>query len=76
MATEVVLIRHGATEWSTSGRHTGRTDISLTDDGRAQAVAVRDRVASWKFALVLVSPLVRARETCRLVGLEDRKSVV
>ena len=71
MASEVVLIRHGATEWSTSGRHTGRTDIALTDDGRTQALAVRDRVAAWKFALVLVSPLVRARETCRLVGLDD-----
>jgi len=71
MASEVVLIRHGATAWSTSGRHTGRTDIPLTDDGRAQAVAVRDRVAAWKFALVLVSPLERARETCRLIGLDD-----
>jgi probable phosphoglycerate mutase len=70
MASEVVLIRHGATEWSTTGRHTGRTDVPLTDEGRGQAAAMRDRVAASTFALVLVSPLQRARETCRLVGLD------
>ena len=75
MASEVVLIRHGATEWSTTGRHTGRTDISLTDEGRGQALAIRDRIAAWTFALVLVSPLQRARETCSLVGLDDAAEV-
>jgi probable phosphoglycerate mutase len=71
MASEVVLIRHGATEWTASGQHTGRTDIPLTDEGRAQAVAVRDRIAARTYSLVLVSPLQRARETCRIVGLDD-----
>jgi probable phosphoglycerate mutase len=69
MAREVVLIRHGATGWSQTGRHTGRTDIPLTDDGRASARALAPRVAAWDFSLVLVSPLQRARETCDLVGL-------
>jgi probable phosphoglycerate mutase len=69
MATEVVLIRHGATEWSQNGRHTGRTDLPLTDQGRAAARALVPRVADRTFALVLVSPLQRARETADLVGL-------
>jgi len=71
MATEIVLIRHGATEWSQNGRHTGRTDVPLTEEGRAAARALAPRVAQWQFALVLVSPLQRARETADLVGLGD-----
>ena len=66
---EIVLVRHGATEWAESGRHTGRTDIPLDDEGRAQAKALGARLAEWKFVLVLVSPLARARETCELAGL-------
>ncbi|HEU5301593.1 MAG TPA: histidine phosphatase family protein [Acidimicrobiia bacterium] len=69
MADEIILVRHGATEWSEHGRHTGRTDLPLTATGRAQAEALRPRVAARDYALVLVSPLQRARETCRLVGL-------
>jgi broad specificity phosphatase PhoE len=67
---EVLLLRHGETEWSASGRHTGRTDVELTDRGRAQARALGAAVASRSFALVLASPLRRATETCRLAGLD------
>jgi probable phosphoglycerate mutase len=66
-----VLVRHGATEWSRNGRHTGSTDLPLLPDGEAEAAALRDRLASRTFALVLVSPLQRAQETARLAGLAD-----
>jgi broad specificity phosphatase PhoE len=65
---EVVLVRHGETEWSRSGKHTGRTDIPLTELGREQAVAVGTALRERRFALVLTSPLQRAAETCRLAG--------
>jgi len=68
---EVVLARHGETEWSRDGRHTGRTDIPLTENGRAQALALRDALAEWRFVRVLSSPLRRALDTCRLAGLAD-----
>jgi broad specificity phosphatase PhoE len=66
---EVVLVRHGETEWSASGRHTGTTDVALTDRGRADAVGLAPALAAWSFALVLSSPLARAVETGRLAGL-------
>jgi broad specificity phosphatase PhoE len=66
---EVVLVRHGETEWSASGRHTGRTDIPLTERGRAQGGALGAALAGRRFARVLTSPLSRAAETCRLAGL-------
>jgi probable phosphoglycerate mutase len=69
---EIVLIRHGETAWSRDGRHTGRTDVPLTEAGRAQAAAVGPRLAGRAFARVLCSPLVRARETADLAGLGSR----
>jgi len=69
------LVRHGATEWSVSGQHTGRTDIPLTEDGRRQAKRLGVRLAREKFALVLVSPLTRARETVRLAGFGETAEV-
>src|SRR5438309_845251 len=72
---ELWLVRHGETEWSLSGAHTGRTDIPLTDAGRANAASIRRYLEGRRFALVLVSPLQRARETCRLAGLDSRAIV-
>ena len=70
MADEIWLLRHAETEWSRTGKHTGRTDIPLTDKGREVARALRARLEGRSFALVLCSPLSRARETAQLAGLE------
>ena len=66
------LLRHAETEWSRTRKHTGRTDVPLTGDGRAHARLLRERVAGRPFALVLTSPLGRARDTAELAGLGDR----
>ena len=77
MATsEVWLVRHGETEWSAAGRHTGTTDLALTERGREAARAVAPALQSQTFAAVLTSPLRRARETCDLAGLGDVAEVV
>ncbi|PWU05475.1 MAG: histidine phosphatase family protein [Terriglobia bacterium] len=69
------LIRHGETEWSRSGAHTGRTDLPLTDAGRERAEAIGRYLNGRGFALVLTSPLSRARDTCRLAGYGDAAQV-
>jgi probable phosphoglycerate mutase len=71
----VVLVRHGETEWSSSGRHTSFTEIPLTEHGRDEARSLTARLTGWEFALVLTSPRQRARETCELVGLGQQAEV-
>jgi broad specificity phosphatase PhoE len=72
---EVVLARHGETEWSLSGQHTGRTDVPLTENGTRHAEALGRRLAGRSFAAVFTSPMSRASETCRLAGFGDGAQV-
>jgi broad specificity phosphatase PhoE len=72
---QIWLVRHGATEWSRDGRHTGRTDLPLLDEGRRRARALRPALAGRRFALVLASPLRRARDTARLAGFPEPEIV-
>ena len=69
---EIVLVRHGETEWSLSGQHTSRTDLPLTDAGRERATRLGPALADWNFSVVLTSPLRRARETCEIAGFAHR----
>jgi broad specificity phosphatase PhoE len=71
VASRLWTLRHGETEWSLSGQHTSRTDIPLTEHGREQARQAAHSLAGVGFSLVLCSPLLRARETCRLAGFEQ-----
>jgi broad specificity phosphatase PhoE len=66
---ELVLIRHGETAWSRSGRHTGRTDLPLTETGRNEARSISTAVADFDFSHAFSSPLQRAWETAGIVGL-------
>jgi len=68
-AREIWLLRHGATEWSRNGRHTGSSDIPLLPEGEGEARALAPLLAGQHFAEVWVSPLQRARRTCELAGL-------
>jgi probable phosphoglycerate mutase len=72
---DIYLIRHGETEWSLAGKHTGVSDISLTERGRQQARLLRQELAATNFRLVLTSPLRRARETCELAGFGERAEI-
>ncbi len=72
MSAEIVLVRHAETEWSRAGRHTGRTDVPLTDAGRDAARALAPALAARSYGRVLTSPLARARETCALCGFGER----
>jgi broad specificity phosphatase PhoE len=72
---ELYLIRHGETEWSVSGQHTGVTDIPLTARGEEQASALAPTFGRIQFTRVLTSPLQRARQTCALAGLEELAAV-
>src|SRR4030095_627304 len=72
---DVVLVRHGETEWSLSGQHTGTTDIPLTERGREEARLLQPLLANGDFAAVLSSPLQRARVTCELAGLGERMQI-
>jgi broad specificity phosphatase PhoE len=74
-ARRLVVVRHGDTEWSLSGRHTSRTDLPLLDEGRRRAAGLADALSEWSFALVLCSPLRRARETCEIAGFADRAEI-
>jgi len=67
----VLLVRHGETEWSAAGRHTGRTDVPLTARGRRQAEHIGGLLAEWEVARALTSPLGRALDTARIAGFAD-----
>lgn len=72
MSGELWFVRHAETAWSKSHRHTGRTDIPLTDDGRAHAATLAERMGARRFAAVFSSPLSRARDTAMIAGYGDQ----
>jgi probable phosphoglycerate mutase len=72
---QIVLVRHGETEWSKNGRHTSFSDIPLTTEGERQASSLEKELSDWDFKLVLCSPRARAKRTCELAGLLDRAEI-
>jgi probable phosphoglycerate mutase len=74
-AQRIVVVRHGETAWSREKRHTGRSDLPLTPEGREQAKGLVTALAGLEFSAVFVSPLRRARETCEIAGFADRAVV-
>jgi broad specificity phosphatase PhoE len=75
MGPQLLVIRHGQTEWSVAGRHTGRTDVPLTEVGRAEAVDAARTLAGWHVVRAYTSPLGRARTTAEIVGLPCQLTV-
>lgn len=73
---QLFVIRHGETEWSRTGRHTGRTDVPLTAKGELDARRLGEAMRSVELDVILTSPLVRARATCELAGFGDRMELV
>jgi probable phosphoglycerate mutase len=71
MTARLFAVRHGETEWSLDGRHTGTTDVPLTETGRERAAHIGNALRGRSFALVLTSPLARARDTAALSGFAD-----
>src|SRR6266851_1583645 len=71
----MVLVRHGETEWSASGRHTSRTELALTERGRSQAAAAGAQLLVWLFAEIWASPRARALDSARLAGFAERVEV-
>lgn len=71
MSPELWLVRHGATEWTATGQHTGGTDIALTDAGRREAAGLFRPLDRQAFSAAFTSPLGRARETARIAGFAD-----
>lgn len=69
---QLVLVRHGETEWSRAGRHTGLTDLPLLEEGRRMGRTLAGPLHAWSFGAVWTSPLRRARETCELSGYGER----
>jgi broad specificity phosphatase PhoE len=67
---DLLLVRHGETEWTLTGQHTSRTDLPLTERGETEALALRRRLAGRVWSLVLTSPLIRAERTAELAGLD------
>lgn len=76
MKSELWLVRHGETAWSVAGKHTGLSDIPLTEAGREAAAAAGRRLRDVSFARVMTSPLLRARETCELAGFGERAEAI
>lgn len=76
MCLKIYFIRHGETEWSLSGRHTGYTDIPLTNNGEKEAHALMPCLRRVSFAHILSSPMLRARQTCALAGLGETPEIV
>ncbi len=72
MARELFCVRHGETLWSLLGRHTGKTDLPLTEDGKAQSICLKEELAKYAFDAIFVSPLQRAKSTASLAGFNDK----